>query len=399
MQPVWVRIFVGMVVCVAMGIPASGESGKLQPTPTSWPTYRGGSQFRGVAPGTLADDYELTWTFKTGGSVKSSPVISRNLVFIGSNDQCLYAIDLQSGVKRWEVKTHGAIEAPPIVVDNHVYVGSFDGQLYAIEAATGTVAWKYPTEDKIIGSANWTPLEGHEAGGILVGSYDNHLYCIDAATGELYWRVPTENYVNGGAAVDRDHAYFGACDGGIYVVSISKGVQLARVELNAPIAGTIALEGQSGYIGHYGNQFIKVDLRAQDIKWKFEDLDFPFFSSPGFWEAGSALVFGSAARRIYCVNQENGRLIWKFNTRGKVEGSPVVCGDRVIVGSADGWIYLLSMVDGSVIWTYQIGAKLVSSPAVANGMIVIGGEDGVVYAFQPIQDISGNARLEATNGR
>ncbi len=273
-------------------------------------------------------------------------------------------------------------------------MGSVDGQLYAVDAITGRTAWTYPTEDKIVGSANWTRAGGQDtAGYILVGSYDNHLYCIKATTGELRWRVATENYVNGGAAVRGDHAYFGGCDGGVYVISLSKGTQLARIELQAPIAGTIALTDQSGYIGHYGNQFVRIDLQTQSIGWTFEDLEFPYFSSPGFWPAGSAMVFGSGARRIYCVNQATGRLIWKFNTRGKVESSPVVCGDRVIVGSADGWLYLLSMVNGKEIWTYQVGEALTSSPAVANDMIVIGGEDGVVYAFKPAQSRSDQRKV------
>jgi eukaryotic-like serine/threonine-protein kinase len=81
------------------------------------------------------------------------------------------------------------------------------------------------------------------------------------------------------------------------------------------------------------------------------------------------------------VGREDGKVLWTFATRGKVDSSPAVCGNRVVVGSDDGRLYMVDLGDGSEIWRYEIGESLTASPAVAGGRIVIGSEDGKVYAF------------------
>lgn len=52
---------------------------------------------------------ELIWTFKTGGSIHSSPVIQDGIIYIGSGDKKLYALDKSTGKKLWYYKSKGAI--------------------------------------------------------------------------------------------------------------------------------------------------------------------------------------------------------------------------------------------------------------------------------------------------
>jgi outer membrane protein assembly factor BamB len=73
--------------------------------------------------------------------------------------------------------------------------------------------------------------------------------------------------------------------------------------------------------------------------------------------------------------------VWSFATRGKVDSSPVVCGNKVIVGSDDGRLYLVSLDKGKELWSYEIGQAIESSPAVARAKVVIGADDGNVYCF------------------
>ena len=84
---------------------------------------------------------------------------------------------------------------------------------------------------------------------------------------------------------------------------------------------------------------------------------------------------------MHCLERATGKQLWEFQTGGKVDSSPVVCGDKIAFGSDDGRLYVLSMENGKELWSYEIGKPLTASPAVANGMIIIGSEDGAVYAF------------------
>jgi hypothetical protein len=72
------------------------------------------------------------WTYQTGGPIASSPSVPDNgMVYVGSDDDYLYALDAASGKFRWDYQTGGAIHSSPQVVNGVLYVGSDDGRLYA----------------------------------------------------------------------------------------------------------------------------------------------------------------------------------------------------------------------------------------------------------------------------
>ncbi len=84
---------------------------------------------------------------------------------------------------------------------------------------------------------------------------------------------------------------------------------------------------------------------------------------------------------LHCLARSTGKPLWAFPTRGKVDSSPVICGDKIVVGSDDGYLYVVSLTTGKALWSYEIGQPIASSPAVVQGKVVIGCEDGTVYAF------------------
>ena len=96
----------------------------------------------------------LRWEFETRGEMYSSPPIgSDGTVYVGSDDNKLYAINGKSGVKLWEFETGGFVfSSPAIGSDGTVYVGSGDGKLYAIK-----------TDSKGLAKSPW-PMRGQNAG-------------------------------------------------------------------------------------------------------------------------------------------------------------------------------------------------------------------------------------------
>lgn len=319
----------------------------------------------------------LLWTFKTQGPVKSSAAIVGQLVFVGSNDRNLYALDLTSGKRIWSFTNREAIESSPLLLNGKVFVGASDARLYALDAATGKMIWNFTTGDKILGAPNWFTAAGQT--NILVGSYDFNLYCLEAATGKSNWVYETSNYINGTPAVADGLATFGGCDGVLYSIALTNGSLALSNDIGAPIAASVALASGHAYFGHYENQFLSVDLKANTNRWTFRDRHFPYFSSPAI--TPDRVLFGGRDKKLHCVNRTDGKPIWSFATRGKVDSSPVVCGDKVVFGSDDGRLYLVSLADGKELWSYEIGQAIESSPAVADGKIVVGSEDGSVYCF------------------
>src|SRR5690349_11889073 len=59
----------------------------------------------------------VKWAFKTEGPITGSPAVAAGMVFIGSLDNHLYAIDQQTGQTKWKFKTGGPIASSPAVAD------------------------------------------------------------------------------------------------------------------------------------------------------------------------------------------------------------------------------------------------------------------------------------------
>ncbi|NLF38880.1 PQQ-binding-like beta-propeller repeat protein [bacterium] len=349
----------------------------------AWPVFRGGQGLPGTATGPFSTNLHLLWTFKAGEEIKSSPVIGGGCVYIGASESNLYCLSLEDGRQRWVYNTAEAVEAPPLLAGGMVVAGSLDGCVYALDAGTGALKWKYQTGDKVIGSANWA----HGADGtgivILAGSYDSSMHCIDASSGTSLWTHETGNYINGAPAVEDGIVAFGGCDAQLRFVSVTGGIEQARVDAGAYIAASPVLAGGEAFACTYAGKLLCVDVAARRVTWEYaSENGAAFFSSPAV--DGERVVAGARDARVHCVNRKDGTRRWVFHTQGDVDSSPVLCGPYVVVGSNDGRVYVLDADTGLCAWQYEIGAAVSSSPAVTGGMIIVGADDGRVYAFGPL---------------
>src|SRR3954470_23530423 len=65
------------------------------------------------------------WTFKTDGPIIGSPAIADGVVYIGSTDGNLYAVEQESGKQKWKFKTLASrqVTSSPTVANGLVYFG------------------------------------------------------------------------------------------------------------------------------------------------------------------------------------------------------------------------------------------------------------------------------------
>ena len=88
--------------------------------------------------------------FTTGGTVISSPCLANGVVYFGSYDGKLYALDAQTGSEKWSYATNGNIESSPAYGDGTIYVGSHDNNTYALNADTGALEWKFQPDTQAV---------------------------------------------------------------------------------------------------------------------------------------------------------------------------------------------------------------------------------------------------------
>jgi outer membrane protein assembly factor BamB len=159
-------------------------------------------QFRFDVHGTGANPYEnvlspnnvrslqLKWIYNTGSSVFSSPALANGVVYIGSDDSNIYALDADTGAKLWSYATGGEADTSPAVENGIVYAGGGDygtgtNTVYAVDASTGVLLWTYVT-----GNGVWSsPAVAN--GTVYIGSNDYSVYALDAANGAKLWSFAT----------------------------------------------------------------------------------------------------------------------------------------------------------------------------------------------------------------
>jgi len=128
-------------------------------------------------------DGTLKWAFVVGEGVESSAAIGRdNMVYFGSYDSCLYALEDigTEGVLRWKFKTDGPIDASPTIGgDGTIYIGSRDTYMYAINP-DGTERWRFKTDGGIESSATID-----DSGNLLFGSFDGNVYALGTGAPDL----------------------------------------------------------------------------------------------------------------------------------------------------------------------------------------------------------------------
>src|SRR5512140_3343771 len=118
-----------LLACLLLGGCASPATAVPTVVPTTIPT---------VPPtptATVSPAGTVLWTFAAGNSIWSSPVVSNGVIYFGSDDQALYAVDLQTHQLAWKFATGGVIRSRPAVLGNMVYASSDDGVLHALDAA------------------------------------------------------------------------------------------------------------------------------------------------------------------------------------------------------------------------------------------------------------------------
>jgi len=347
--------------------PASGDA---------WPMFRGASSLDGVAQSGLPQALKLRWRYQAKDAIESSAAVADGVVYVGSMDGLLAAVDLASGQARWHYQTGGAIEeSSPNVARGLVVVGDMNGVVHGVDAATGKPRWTFKTDGEIRSSPN------RVGDRIYIGSYDQHLYCLSAETGALLWKYQTEGPVHGTPAVADGAVYISGCDETFRAIDALTGKQRFAVPMGAYSGASAAVRGDRAYVGTFGNDVLGIDLATHVVRWTYQHPTrrFPFYSSAAV--TPERVILGGRDKLVHCLDAATGKAIWTFLTKARVESSPVVVGSRVFVGSNDGVLYELALATGRKVWEYTAGAPLSASPAVAEGVLVIGSQDGVLYAF------------------
>jgi outer membrane protein assembly factor BamB len=337
---------------------------------TSSPAVAGGLVYFGAYDGKFyavnETDGQVKWQFQTAGEHRfsathlhgsqpatetmpdpfdcylSSPVVENGVVYFGSGDGNIYALDAATGALKWKFKTGDVVHASPAIAHGVLFVGSWDSWFYAIDAATGQEKWKFKTgEDPDIHNQQGIQSSAAVADGIVYfGCRDGHLYALDELTGKARWSYSTKgSWVIASPIVNQGKVYFATSDTGLlYGADAKTGDILFSVSFNHwPLFASPALAGNTVYIASTAGSISAVDLPTHTIAWSFSTDASK--KHPAYFKPDGTPAYESVYASDFYDDLMAGYV--KLQDLGPFLSSPVVVDNVVYIGSVDGNLYAL----------------------------------------------------------
>jgi outer membrane protein assembly factor BamB len=354
----------------------------------AWPEFHhdvgltGAQTYETVLTPSTVSKLGLKWFFPTSDVVDSSPVVADGMVYVGSQDGNLYAIDAATGKGAWSFPTGGPVTSAPAVANGRVFVYSAGGIIYALDSASGKELWQRSAG----ADSNSSPVAAD--GMVYVGShYDGSIYAFNQATGSLKWNFPT-GYPLDSPAVVNNIVYFGSEDGHVYAVNAHTGLKLWSRHTGKIDDSSPAIANGLLYIGTDAGVLYSLNSSTGAVKWSWADSGYEQAYGPAIHNtpavSNGMVFFGTDYGCLHALNASTGKLVWTqlCALGSSIRSSPAVAnGVLYVVGGLYQHLLALNPTTGATLADALSWDTPVSSPAVSNGMIYIGSDHHDVLAF------------------
>jgi len=350
------------------------------------PSHTGVNRYENVLSPSNVAGLGLDWRFRTRGIVNSSPSVVNGVVYIGSDDRNLYALNAATGAKLWRFAAGNYVFSSPAVARGVVYACDGSGICFALNAATGAKLWSFDTFGQGVQASPTVT-----GGVVYITSGDsNALYALNAATGAKKWMVglPT----NSTPTVANGVVYVCAGTGDCLALNAATGAKKWRFNTGSRFGSSSpAVANGVVYVGTDDGTMYALNAATGAKKWSFNTGSLIVSSSPAV--ANGAVYIGLHDGGVDALNAATGALLWSSPT-SEVDASPAVANGVVYVGSngtsaSPGTLYALNAATGAKVWSFTGGGGFFPSPAVANGVVYVGSSNHSVYAFHLPVGIAG----------
>ncbi len=207
------RFLSGMLAMAAFGQVPYQRIVDTAKQPGSWLTYSGNysaHRYSGLNQITPANvrDLKVKWMYQLNAEARfeTSPIVADGVMYIAEPPSNVTALDLRTGRRLWHWERQlpkdlqtigfGRTNRGVAVLDDLVYVGTLDSHLVALDAKSGAVRWDAVVADYKLGhciTAAPLALKGRIVTGISGGEAGirGFVDAYDAKTGKRLWRFWT----------------------------------------------------------------------------------------------------------------------------------------------------------------------------------------------------------------
>lgn len=316
---------------------------------------------------------EKKWECNVGANIESSPVLYGGTLFVGNSSPILFKVDPNTGKRdRSKIGFPGGITTTPIGDESFIYVTS-GATVTCIDIKPDTVEWTYVSGGPISSSPTIKDTQ------FVFGCDDGHVYMLDKRKGDLIWKSadyatqfqsspvidPAVHFTNTSTTpvtIDTGAIYLGANNFKMYAFNRKTGSLAWEYITSAPIKSSpLVYGGNLIFGGDDGKLYNLENIHGAPI-WIMNKATDRIRSSPYLY--GQTIYVGSYDKSFYAINALNGSVKWAFKTTGLIASSPVVYKNNIYFGSYDKNVYGLDTANGKISWQYAVNGLMDCSPSV-----------------------------------
>ncbi len=283
-------------------------------------------------------DGGLLWDVKLGDVICATPLIESQTAFVPV-DHVLHAVALSNKSDKWTFEAVGALRASPVLFDELVYIGSEDKRVYAIDKYTGQLEWSLKLDDVVATSPS---VSGKT---LVIGTEAGTVYGIHRNEGEELWQVDVGSPISTAACISGSTAMVGTYGGRLHGINIGDGEaewtfpNPAEPALD-PILSTPVTNSGLVYFGSDGLYCLEV---RNGLKAWHHGTEDSVRGTPAIVE--SYLVFGCYDGLVRCLDKNNGRVVWRYSADTVFRSSISIDYDKAFIGGRDGRLYARSILN------------------------------------------------------
>lgn len=258
-------------------------------------------------------------------------------------------------VKEWGYRPANELFVPVIDGENVIVYGP---HFTCLDRRTCEIKW---IQDKITG-----PIDSYAIAydsSVIAFTNGEGLVILDKSTGEVIATYRTRKETYSKPAIKDNIVFFTAREGELYGVDKNTGQLVWEFWPEDGLPGMSILSdpviiGDSIFFEAIDNLYA-VDLLAKKEKWKIEELGLSYdYISILTSNDNIFIIEGYEQKNIYCIDSNNGKVIWKKSFEISNYCDKVLISDGYLyICGQDTYIYKISEIDGSIAFTYEINDK------------------------------------------
>ncbi|MEM7332907.1 MAG: PQQ-binding-like beta-propeller repeat protein [Chloroflexota bacterium] len=243
--------------------------------------------------------------------IAAQPLIAGDTVYVGTSDNLLLALDLNSGDELWRFETEHSVWTQPTLLDDTLFVSSLDRHIYALDAETGEEKWT----ELLTGALSGKPIVAD--GLVILSNFDTKLHALDVETGVEQWSADSTDWVWSAPTVSDGQVYFGDASGAVYAVSLATGEQIWQVQTPGAIQTSPVVANGLVFIASAGPEETETGilqaLSVEDgaIVWDATTTS-PIFTTPVVVDDTLVVAVNSNSELLVGYGLESGTRRWAF---------------------------------------------------------------------------------------